>query len=268
MPRGESEEPSKALRKLRRREVRYDREQRMLRRISDQYETLEEVFDRRTLMTLYKMLNQGHVDKVHGNVASGKEARIYSGEAPDGRHIAIKIYLTMTSEFKRGRMKYIRGDPRFRSVGRSLRNVTYAWASKEFKNLLRAYEAGVHVPQPIHHDENILVMEFIGRSFFPAPTLRERGRLSPWIYRQVMGQARRLYRKAKLVHADLSEYNVFYLDRRAILFDFAQAVVRDHPSADEFLRRDIVNITRFFERSGLRVWGWEEALEWVRGEAG
>ncbi len=121
----EPEEPSRVLRKLGRREVRYDRERRMLRKISDQYETLEEVFDRKTLLTLYRMLNQGYVDKVHGNVASGKEARVYSGEAPNGKRIAIKIYLTMTSEFKRGRIKYIRGDPRFRSVGRSLRNVTY-----------------------------------------------------------------------------------------------------------------------------------------------
>ena len=32
------------------------------------------------------------------------------------------------------------------------------------------------------------------------------------------------------------------------MIDFAQAVTNDHPRGEEFLRRDVFNITRFFQK--------------------
>lgn len=262
----EREEPGRVLKKLGRREAASEREQRMLRKISDEYKTLEEVFDRRTLFILYKMLNEGIIDLLHGIIASGKEARIYAAETPEGEHVAVKIYLTSTAEFKRGRLKYIVGDPRFKGVSTRAYKLIYAWASKEYKNLLKAHECGVNVPRPLGQEGNVLVMKFIGRDFTPAPTLRERSSLSPWIFRQVMNQMRRLYREAGLVHADFSEFNVFYFDRKPILFDFAQSVVLGHPQAEEFLVRDISNILKFFAKRGLEVCDLETGIRWVKGK--
>lgn len=250
--------------KLIRREDSIVRDQQLLRKISDEYETLEEVFDKRTLLTLYKMLNEGILARLHGTVASGKEARVYGAEDLEGRPLAVKIYLTATAEFKKGRMKYIMGDPRFEGVGGKTADIIYAWASKEFKNLSRAWEGGVNVPRPIHQDKNILVMEFIGRDFTPAPTLRERDGLTEWIYRQVMRQVKILYSRADLIHADLSEFNIFYFNRRPILFDLAQGVLKGHPQADNFLRRDVENITRFFKRKRVETISVDEALDWIR----
>ena len=57
---------------------------------------------------------------------------------------------------------YIIGDPRFKKIPRNVSKVIYLWASKEFKNLKRAYKVGLTVPKPIHVKDNLLIMEYIG----------------------------------------------------------------------------------------------------------
>ncbi|MFQ5951698.1 MAG: serine protein kinase RIO [Candidatus Geothermarchaeales archaeon] len=254
------------MKKLQEKEDRFVKQQLLLRRISDDYETLEEVWDRSTLMALYSIIRKEAVGRVHGTVASGKEARVYAAEDPQGTPLAVKIYLVGTAGFKKGRMKYLLGDPRFRSVGKKTRDVVYAWTSKEYKNLTLAHSNGVRVPRPIYFTSNVLVMEFIGEGFTSAPTLKELNRSSKTFYRQILSQVRRLYRKAGLVHSDLSEFNVFYYGGKPVLFDFAQAVVRDHPLAEEFLSRDISNITRFYEKIGIEVWDRERTISWITGK--
>lgn len=58
------------------------------------------------------------------------------------------------------------------------------------------------------------------------------------------------YRNCKLVHADLSEYNLLYYRKKVIVIDVGQAVETSHPRAQEFLFRDCVNVCRFFEKIG------------------
>jgi RIO kinase 1 len=62
-----------------------------------------------------------------------------------------------------------------------------------------------------------------------------------------------LYNKAKLVHGDFSEYNIFKTDKGLILFDLGSAVDLNHPNSNDFLKRDINNITKFFAKRGLTV---------------
>jgi len=76
---------------------------------------------------------------------------------------------------------------------------------------------------------------------------------------------RGLYRRARLVHADLSEYNIFSHKGMLILFDFGSAVNIAHPNSQEFLVRDITIINRFFSRRGVEVLPLDEALKRVVG---
>jgi RIO kinase 1 len=76
----------------------------------------------------------------------------------------------------------------------------------------------------------------------------------------------KLYRDAGLVHADLSEYNIFKFKRQLILFDFGSAVYCSHPNAEEFLVRDITNINRFFVRRNVDVLSLEDSLKLVKGK--
>ena len=64
---------------------------------------------------------------------------------------------------------------------------------------------------------------------------------------------RRLYQRCKLVHADLSEYNLLYHQGEVWIIDVSQSVEHDHPMALDFLRRDCSIISDFFDRKQLNV---------------
>jgi len=256
----------KVEKKIRRKEKSYEIKRLMKEKRSEEYEVLEEVFDRSTLMTIYDFLNKRTIDEIYGVVKAGKEARIYWGRDPDGNELAIKIYLTVSAEFKKGMLPYIEGDPRFAHVRRDTRSLVYAWAQKEFKNLQRAHEVGVRVPKPIAVDNNVLIMEFIGKNGASAPLLKEAPPKNPKrVYRRLLTYLRKLYQKARLVHADLSEYNIMIWNDQPVLFDVSQGVPLEHPMADQLLRRDLENLYRYFKKLNVDIISVEEMYKRVTG---
>jgi RIO kinase 1 len=62
-----------------------------------------------------------------------------------------------------------------------------------------------------------------------------------------------MYQTCRLVHADLSEYNILYHDNKLWIIDVSQSVEHDHPRSLEFLRMDIKNISNFFQRKGVNT---------------
>jgi len=242
------------------------RDKMLIKDFSTERAVMEEVFDRSTLMTIYDLMNKGTIDEIYGVVKAGKEARIYWGKNPDGRELAIKIYLTTSAEFKRGMLPYIRGDPRFAHVRGGTRSLVYAWAQKEFKNLQRAHEVRVRVPEPIAVNKNVLIMEFIGENGVSAPLMKETSLRNPGqVYRRLLAHVKKLYQKAELVHADLSEYNIMIWKNQPVVFDVSQAVPLKHPMADQFLRRDLENLYKYFKRLGVDVLSVEEMHRRVTG---
>lgn len=249
-----------------RRLSRKERESRLLVKRSEDYEVFDNVFDVPTLMVINDLKDDGVIHQVQGSLAAGKESKVYVATAPDGSLRILKIYLTVSAEFKK-RMQYIAGDPRFSDIKRGSRNLMVAWARKEFKNMQAAHAAGVRVPAPIAVKKNVLVMEFIGDSEgTPAPSLVELEEVTLDDYMQVIEQMSILYQKARLVHADLSEYNIFKTDNGIVLFDFGSAVDIQHPNSKQFLVRDVMNINRFFEKRGIGIIDAASAVEKIKGE--
>ena len=246
--------------RLRERIRKSERENRRLRRDSDERKTVEEVFDKATNFALSELIARGDLSYLNGVVRSGKEARVYWGVASDGSPRAVKIYLTATAEFKK-RMRYVAGDKRFKQLPGSIRQMIKLWVQKEFKNLRLASEAGIPVPQPFAFNENIIVMEFVGKPPAPAPVFAET-EVDESDYKWTMKMIRQLYKKADLVHADLSEYNIFKTEKgERVLFDMGSAVLSTHPEAKELLLRDITNIVRFFKKRGVYEKAPEKILE-------
>jgi RIO kinase 1 len=228
--------------------------------------TIEEVFDQATRMVIYQLLNSGILYEVHGVVNAGKEARVYWGKNKEGKDLAVKIYLTTSAEFKKGMLKYIEGDYRFKGVKHDTRSLIFTWAQKEFRNLEQASRAKVRVPKPIAVKNNVLVMEFIGKDGVNASSLKEQAPSDPEkVYEVLLTYVERLYRKADLVHGDLSEYNIMMWKGKPVIFDVAQAVPTSHPMAEFFLRRDLTNVNRFFSRLGVNVTSVDEAYKKVVG---
>lgn len=219
----------------------------------DERETYAEVFDRQTLMVLYDYMTRGQIDMIHYPVSTGKEGNVFYATDEDGEGVAVKIFRTSTSTFKRV-SKYIEGDPRFKGLTGNRRKLIYAWTNKEFRNLDRYCEAGLPVPEPIAFRKNVLLMEYIGDESGPAPQLKDVQMDDPTaMYDDVISFIIDGYRDAHLVHGDLSEYNILVWDGEPIMIDCGQAMTADHFNAEEFLRRDIGNINRFFRNRGADI---------------
>ncbi len=258
---------SLAERKLRRKVAQYETHRLMREKRSEELESLEEVFDKSTLMIVYRMLNRGYLKNINGVVRSGKESRLYWGIGRRNKLVAIKIFLTTSAEFLKGRMMYIQGDQRFRSTRKDTRSLVNLWALKEFRNLQQAADAGVRVPAPLKVEGNVLLMEFIGRNGNPAPLLRETPLDHPAkVYDKIAEAIKKLYQRAQLVHGDLSEYNIMIVNLEPVIFDLAQAVPPEHPMAHEFLQRDLTRMNEYFSRIGVTVPPIERLTKWVTGE--
>jgi RIO kinase 1 len=148
---------------------------------------------------------------------------------------------------------YIIGDPRFKKIPRNTTKIINLWASKEFKNLKRAFKSGLAVPEPYHVRNNILLMQFIGFGTIPAPKLKDIKSLSNPLetFDSILHFIKDLYQDANLVHGDLSEFNILYHNKKPLVIDISQAVSNQHPKAEYFLVRDIKNIFYFFEKTGV-----------------
>lgn len=233
--------------------------------------TSEQVLDPRTRMILLQLLNRNVVSEINGVLSTGKEANVYhaltipqedADSEPQTLHRAIKIYKTSILVFK-DRDKYVTGDFRFRKGYNksSNRAMVKVWAEKEYRNLRIIHESGIPCPEPVSLKNHVLVMSFLGdKKGWPAPRLRdavfsgsndEQSQTMKDLYIQLLGYVRKMYRVCKLVHADLSEYNILYHEGKLWMIDVSQSVEHDHPRSLEFLRMDIKNVSDYFSRQGV-----------------
>jgi serine/threonine-protein kinase RIO1 len=257
---------------------------------TDAEKTKEGAMDGRVRLLVGKAINNGLMDKLNGCVKEGKEALVYhaeQGSESGGYDVAVKVFKRM-QEF-RNRGQYVDGDPRYKghdfshSSGREQLEI---WAEKEYRNLLRAHRAGVPVPKPIQQKENVLFMRFLGQDGWPSPQLREikmKKGSRKWtaLYEQIMTAIHTLYNESKLIHGDLSEYNILVCPRQLLLngneedpqekdelqialIDFGQAVDIRHPDADDLLRRDLLRIEEFFEKVGISTIDVEAATYYIQ----
>jgi RIO kinase 1 len=220
-------------------------EEKRLKKGQEAFKIYKEVFDRSTLLTLYNLMSQGYVDEVNGAVSTGKEANIFHGTDQYGKEVAIKIYRIATSGF-RTKWSYLASDPRYNHVAHNSRKVVTMWAQREFSTL-KSLHGKINLPEPIAVNKNVLIMEFLGENGLAYPLLKDLGPEDPEEDFNTVLQAVKTMYSEGLVHADLSEYNILTYD--ALYFiDFAQATVLEDPRAEEFLRRDLENVHRYFSR--------------------
>lgn len=227
--------------------------------------TYDEVFDKQTLLAVYKLFSDGVFDIIDFPIATGKEGNVFRANTRSGHFVAVKIYRISNATFK-DLSRYILGDPRFKNEARRFPNVIYAWARKEYKNLERFVHAGVRVPNPIALHKNVLVMEYIGDEVSPARALREVAVEDPKrLSRYLLDCIGKAYRIGGIVHGDLSEYNVLMPASGPVIIDVAQAVLKDHWMAMELLERDIRNVARYFRKFDVHLDFSEELNKVLKG---
>lgn len=245
--------------------------------------------DANVRLLLTKAINNGMITHCNGAVKEGKEAIVYhadGGTESEGYDVAVKVFKRI-QEF-RNRSAYVDSDPRYH--GSKFRNAdkrqqVELWTEKEYRNLVRAHRGGVAVPTPLMQKENVLFMRFLGDGGWPATQLREvelKRTSKRWrvLYIQCLAAIRRLYHCAKLIHADLSEYNILVCpmsqvenamnkgeeakdDLQIVLIDFGQAVELKHPDAMDLLNRDLSMVNAFFKKQDMKTLTEDESLNFV-----
>lgn len=218
--------------------------------------TVENVLDPRTRLLLYKLVNTNFFREIYGCVSTGKEANVYYAVCGDGSPAAVKVYKTSILTFK-DRDRYVAGEFRFQRYCKSNpRKMVRTWAEKEARNLTRLRDKGVLVPAVKLLRQNILVLDFIGEDGWPAPRLKDVH--FPTLaaldrcYLELCSTIRIMFIFCRLIHGDLSEYNLLLFRGHVVVIDVSQSVEHDHPLSMDFLRRDLVNMTNFFRSKGHR----------------
>lgn len=182
------------------------------RRDKSQHATVEQVLDPRTRMILYRMLSKGSLAEINGAISTGKEANVYHATAKDGTDRAIKIYKTSILIFK-DRDRYVTGEFRFRHgyCKSNPRKMVQLWAEKEMRNLMRLHKAEIPCPEPLLLKNNVLLMSFIGEDGVASPRLKDAiltESKACELYLDIILMVRKMYHTCKLIHGDLSEFNM------------------------------------------------------------
>ena len=208
------------------------------------------VFDRLTLLSLYKLMKNGVIDTLDFPIARGKEAHVFHGSSESGP-VAVKIFHTSNAVFK-NLVQYIEGDPRFTGLKRRHRDLVDIWVRKEFRNLSRLEKWGLAVPKPLGVHKNILVMEYLGTDSAPSPRLRDvEVNDAKAVYDELLEFLAISWQKANMVHGDFSPYNIMWHGDRPVVIDVGQSVVQSHPKSQEFLVRDVTRLVEWANKAGL-----------------
>ena len=244
----------------------------------DDRATTENVMDPRTRMILFRMLASNFLKEINGCISTGKEANVYYAVAGTkcinniaaGEDLAVKVFKTSILVFK-DRDRYVSGEYRFRHgyCKSNPRKMVKIWAEKEMRNLKRLHACGVRCPQPILIRNNVLIMKFVGKDGWPSPRLKDATLSEKKLrkaYQQCVEMMRIMFQKCKLVHGDLSEYNILYKKGNVYFIDVSQSVEHEHPSAMDFLRMDCSNVTAFFSKKGLATMSTRELFTFITNE--
>jgi RIO kinase 2 len=193
----------------------------------------------------------------------GKEADVFDALTPRNKRIAVKFHRLGRTSFRQTR--------RVRGYAAQRRHISWLYqsrlaAEKEFEALKLLYPHRIAVPKPIHQNRHVVAMGMIEGAELaeykelpnPQKTLGE-----------ILSNIRKAYVDVGIIHADLSEYNVIIKPNWQILIiDWPQYVTREHPNAEQLLKRDIKNLLRFFQRKYQVKTKLKDALNHVKTQTG
>ncbi|MDZ7849357.1 MAG: serine/threonine-protein kinase RIO2 [Halodesulfurarchaeum sp.] len=211
----------------------------LVERKTIQYEGLKLTKKGYDALALHTFAERDTVEGFGAPLGVGKESDVYE----------VQSYKPLALKFHREGFANFREVHRGREYTADRDHVSWLYtarkaAEREFE-VLEALYPDVSVPQPIDQNRHAIVMEKVpGVELAKAKLPNEQ---VSGVLELVLREIQSAY-EAGYVHADISEYNVIVAESGITLFDWPQAVGTDHENSEEFLRRDIENITNYFER--------------------
>ena len=214
------------------------------------------------LLAIHFMRLKGIISDMGTQVGAGKESDIYNAKAPDGKVIAVKFYrIGRTSFQKVSRHRSYLVD----KVNWMVRSATAA--EREFKALRVLSEYTEHVPKVFGWSHHAVAMEYI-KGIELQKYLIASDPLN--MLRKILQVLRAAYIKVKIVHGDLSEYNIIVsnegCEEEPYIIDWPQYVHVDNPQHASLLERDVKYLVNFFKRRYGVVIDLRNALRFIKGE--
>jgi len=196
-------------------------------------------FDALALNALYE---GGIISSVGSSRGVGKESDIYYALDFEGNEVIIKINRTGRASFRNVKKKR---DFLEKRTHYSIYFTAYLSARREYEILSKLQGSKLPVPKIRGYNRHIIVMDIIkGKELVNIDYIEKPLK----VLKQIIKFERKLYKKYKLIHADLTEYNIIYDEdsKKITIIDFPQAVTIDHPNALELLERDVNHLMEFF----------------------
>ena len=163
--------------------------------------------------------------------------------------------------YQQGRERGARPDARtLRALGKKTKRGRLhkfsAWIAHEMRTMTLLHQANADVPEPIERMGPVILMQYFGDEHAPAPVLvnvKLDADEVATIYQQILRNVE-LFLVQHRVHADLSAYNMLYVDDHVVIIDFPQSVdPRYNDDAFDLLVRDLKNVNAFFKDYELEV---------------
>ncbi|NHJ85110.1 MAG: hypothetical protein FK734_06585 [Asgard group archaeon] len=203
----------------------------------------------------------GIISDLVAEVNAGKEASIYIAHL-HGSPLVVKAFRLQQTCHNQSK-----GNPQLRMTSIAVR---------EYDRLTRAYNAGMNVPTPARQINNTIIMSFIGKNWNPAPQLRNIKLQEPEkILDDIIEELKLMYTKAKLIHGDLSEYNILIHDNKPVIIDFPQAIdmslyhmrfTDTLKSSLKVLQKDVNTIKKYFEKEYHISFDFNEVYSYIVGK--
>ncbi|WGI16887.1 RIO1 family regulatory kinase/ATPase [Methanonatronarchaeum sp. AMET-Sl] len=191
------------------------------------------------VLALNVFVSRGVVDSLGGELGVGKEAEVYSALI-DGEEVVLKFHREGKVSFRdiRRSRDYLGDREHYSKL-----YIAKLAAQREYKYLDRLF-GEVRVPEPISWNRHLIAMEKLeGRELSRVKLDNDPQFILEIIYEEI----EKAY-DLGVVHGDLSEFNIHIAEDDLRIIDWPQAVQTTHPEADNYLKRDIKNITKYFEK--------------------
>jgi len=217
----------------------------------EKFKTEHGVFDDFTSKTIFKLASDGHFEGLQTPLSVGKESNVFAARRRDGSYVVVKIYRLENCDFNR-MYDYIASDPRFMGLLKRRRLVIFAWAKREYRNLLLAREARVAAPKPLAFRGNVLVEELVGDDCAALRLANKRPENAKHFFSLLLTELKKLY-SYNLTHGDLSQFNILNFNEKPVLIDFSHSTTKENPRFEELFERDVRIVCNYFNKVGLSL---------------
>ncbi len=215
-------------------------------------------YDALAINALYK---KGILKAIGNKLGVGKEGDVYLVLLNNDKETVLKFH-------KHGKTCFTRGK-RYREYLADKHHISWLYVSRlsaetEYKILNELFPL-VKIPEPIAWNRHAIILgkvngEELKRIDLSKFMSKEEINNLFW---NIFEEIKKAY-KIGYIHGDLSEFNILFDGEDFVIIDWPQAIYKEHPEADFYLKRDIENLVRYFKKYKINLPSVDELIQKIK----